>query len=503
MNNHPNEVVLCGALSQLLENGVIAVDPDYCLWKSGVYAVIDCVFSAQAKYESVVLPMLRERLPARQGMVDKEELRFSDFIADVDSFGSDKWDAYGSAVLNLQVLARRRKVEVCHDIAHFFVSRNLETMPDLRALGEPALVELVLGPLQSQIHGIGPALARYLAILFGVESQIKPDTLIIRFFDALSAWSPRAGNEGDIALIEGVMRESADQAGTTPSRLDNAIWLFMTNGGDPKSHLAETNGAIESGPVAQAQVIQGVEETGPQRFERINYENLNSRQKESYNFQKLAGELADFGFTCMLLHDDWEGADFLAVHVRGNSVLKVQLKGRLTVADKYEGKDLWIAFPHEGAWYLVEHDVLVAIVGETTPWLASQSWANGEYSSAKPSKALMHRLFNFRLSSHLPVHEADQGEVQAIEKRFHELIRHRAGHLEGFDSLQLPSLHPIMRGRIWFPIPGMYGGFNYEFEVIEGELTLQTESGSRVGGGSFQDHHISAVDCKLIRDGYL
>ena len=48
------------------------------------------------------------------------------------------------------------------------------------------------------------------------------------------------------------------------------------------------------------------------KLTHINYAELNSRQKEAYNFQKLAAALADYGFNCIKLSDDWQGADFLA-----------------------------------------------------------------------------------------------------------------------------------------------------------------------------------------------
>jgi hypothetical protein len=62
----------------------------------------------------------------------------------------------------------------------------------------------------------------------------------------------------------------------------------------------------------------------------IDYQRLNSRQKEAYNFQKISAVLADFGYCTIRLSDDWGGADFIAQHIDG-SVLKVQLKGRLYI----------------------------------------------------------------------------------------------------------------------------------------------------------------------------
>ena len=51
------------------------------------------------------------------------------------------------------------------------------------------------------------------------------------------------------------------------------------------------------------------------KFKRVEYKSLNPRQQESYNFQKVAAALADYGFTAIRLSDDWRGADFNYVRV--------------------------------------------------------------------------------------------------------------------------------------------------------------------------------------------
>ena len=134
------------------------------------------------------------------------------------------------------------------------------------------------------------------------------------------------------------------------------------------------------------------------RFERIKYSLLKPKQQEIFNFQKVAGLLADFGFNCIKLADDWHGADFLAYHKDGKDTLKVQLKGRLTIDKKYIGKELLMAFPVNDSWYLVEHDRLVEIVSKTTNWLNSDSWlVHGGYSSKSPNKTLLAGLANAKL----------------------------------------------------------------------------------------------------------
>ena len=70
-------------------------------------------------------------------------------------------------------------------------------------------------------------------------------------------------------------------------------------------------------------------------FEKIDYHSLNAKQKENFNFQKFSAAFAEYGFNCIQLTDDWNGADFLANHVDGITLLRVQLKGRLTFATKY------------------------------------------------------------------------------------------------------------------------------------------------------------------------
>ena len=126
---------------------------------------------------------------------------------------------------------------------------------------------------------------------------------------------------------------------------------------------------------------------------KIKYSELNSRQKEIYNFQKLAAILAEYGFNCIKLADDWQGADFLAYHKDGHNSLRVQLKARLTISKKYLDKELYMAFPIKNKWCLINHDDLVGLVRDNTNWLNTASWNDGgNYHSASPSKKLLEAI---------------------------------------------------------------------------------------------------------------
>ncbi|MBT1538331.1 hypothetical protein B7R78_0014770 [Ralstonia solanacearum] len=127
----------------------------------------------------------------------------------------------------------------------------------------------------------------------------------------------------------------------------------------------------------------------PGMFQKINYMQLNARQKENFNFQKVAARLADYGFNCLRLSDDWHGADFIACHIDGSTFLKVQLKGRLSIDMKYSGKDIYIAFCDADTWYIYAHDEVRDLLLAKGHMVGSKSWdAAGGYSWPYLSKEI-------------------------------------------------------------------------------------------------------------------
>lgn len=117
------------------------------------------------------------------------------------------------------------------------------------------------------------------------------------------------------------------------------------------------------------------------KFSLIKYSDLNARQKENYNYQKVAAFLADYGFVSMRLSDDWQGADFISQHINGKTLLRVQLKGRMCIDKKYIGKDLYICFCEKDSWYLVHHDEFHDWAKTNTSIFSTHSWkVNGNYS---------------------------------------------------------------------------------------------------------------------------
>lgn len=133
-------------------------------------------------------------------------------------------------------------------------------------------------------------------------------------------------------------------------------------------------------------------------LEKINYKDLNARQKEIFNFQKLSGVLAEYGYTTLKLTDDWNGADFVAVHCKTKNVLWVQLKGRMTFAKKYLNKNLHIAFRDQEAWYLAPHDSLLAEVSSIKDFQKNISWEEGVYSFPKVANKYKNILSQYKIT---------------------------------------------------------------------------------------------------------
>lgn len=98
------------------------------------------------------------------------------------------------------------------------------------------------------------------------------------------------------------------------------------------------------------------------------------------------------------MSDDWQGADFIALHISG-TVLRVQLKSRLAFSRDYEGKGLHVAFPHGDDWYLYPHDELLSKVLAATNIGHTKSWLErGGYSFGGLSADVAPLLAGYRIS---------------------------------------------------------------------------------------------------------
>jgi hypothetical protein len=139
------------------------------------------------------------------------------------------------------------------------------------------------------------------------------------------------------------------------------------------------------------------------RIARITYQKLKARQKENFNFQKVAAILAEYGFVSFRLSDDWLGADFIAHHNDGETFIKVQLKARFSLGVKYLEKNVYVAFPHKGDWYMFPHDRICkehareSNYQNTLAWLKkSQAHSKGRLTKALETMLEPYKIFPYK-----------------------------------------------------------------------------------------------------------
>ena len=105
--------------------------------------------------------------------------------------------------------------------------------------------------------------------------------------------------------------------------------------------------------------------------------------------------LAANGFNCSGLR----GIRFSATREDG-SAIAVELRTRVHIKRDNMHANLSVCFPIREEWYLLPHDSLVEIAGETTVWLETHSWrVVGEYNSANPSRTMIRRLEEFKIGA--------------------------------------------------------------------------------------------------------
>ncbi|MCW3097071.1 MAG: ADP-ribosyl-(dinitrogen reductase) hydrolase [Chthonomonadaceae bacterium] len=96
--------------------------------------------------------------------------------------------------------------------------------------------------------------------------------------------------------------------------------------------------------------------------------------------------------------------------------------------------------------------------------------------------------------------------LSKVQIHFHEVIRGRIRVLDYSDGLRLPEIEPLLEvdeAKVWFAVPGMYGGFLYWIEGEGVDVKLIAESWCRVAGGSGQRHEVTSFGSRLTAEGFV
>lgn len=148
----------------------------------------------------------------------------------------------------------------------------------------------------------------------------------------------------------------------------------------------------------------------PVRYERRNLMiKLTSDAIEVVNRNALVTVALSQGYNAYLpVYDN--GIDLILLNEATGDTKLVQLKGRWTIDAKYVGRNIWIAFPDRGEWYVAPHDEMVRLGERHT---GTESWAKGTYSKGGLSKSDRDELAQYKFGAPDKTNEqaAAQGEA--------------------------------------------------------------------------------------------
>ena len=163
---------------------------------------------------------------------------------------------------------------------------------------------------------------------------------------------------------------------------------------------------------------------------------------------------------------------------------------------------------HQAAWHGAPTDVVVELIARGALRSVTDSRGRtpyGVYLQRTKAKDSAHNAIRWlgSSSSHHPPMPTEQ--VRALDRHLAAVID---GRIRGvlFDDpqkvLRCPPvgiLHEVPEQQLWFPVPGMYGGFH----IMLRQDHLDVRSWCRVAGGSGQAHRVTDEGATLVDEGFV
>ncbi|MFD8597846.1 ankyrin repeat domain-containing protein [Kitasatospora sp. NPDC059646] len=164
------------------------------------------------------------------------------------------------------------------------------------------------------------------------------------------------------------------------------------------------------------------------------------------------------------------------------------------------GRSGWAPL-HQAAWHGAPPEVVRQLL-RAGAWRTLRA-ADGERPVDVAVRLERHELVG--LLEPAPLRPLADRSLRAMEEYLHALVRIRTADFGVKLALNLPQisvLTELPEGKVWFPVPGMYGGFSIALEDAETSPRLSVSSHCRVAGYSGQTHHITADGCALVESGW-
>ncbi len=189
-------------------------------------------------------------------------------------------------------------------------------------------------------------------------------------------------------------------------------------------------------------------------------------------------------------HDDW------------SRVFELLSKPVKWVNSIRPGGSSWHAPLHQAAWHGAEVAVVQRLI-DLGAWRTLRN-ARGE-RAVDVAERRGHRHLIRVLAPEFE-HHVPREVLLKVQAHFHAVIRGRAEHLVDEQELRLPELEPLLEldtPEMWFPVPGMAGGFTYRLAQEGTQTELFSESWCRMVNGSGQRHEITSRGSQLVDEGFV
>jgi len=208
------------------------------------------------------------------------------------------------------------------------------------------------------------------------------------------------------------------------------------------------------------------------------------------------------GVTLRTTYQDWivERRDQLADAARAGdwpAVLRqLATRDEWVNATRLGGASGYTAL-HQAAWHGAPVEIVTRLV-ELGAWRTVRAASGDRPLDIAAGRGHHHLAGALRPEIRHPLPD---GVLAALQQQLHALILERAAPQVAEYQLRLPDLAPLteLNGpAFWFPVPGMYGGFQYRLDGAE----LVVESWNRVIGGSGQTHRVTDDSIELVASGW-
>ena len=205
-------------------------DPFKNFYKSLPICILDAVFSIGVRYKSVTNTVNSYidtfGLPKTCEVESSDEHTINSFLDNIGKY--ETIEAFAKDALhNMQRTSSQNgilKAEACRDVALVCKNHGINTLKDFREYADKKSLDCDIRAVKGQSSGI---MLKYLYMLAGDESIVKPDRHVIRFIQENSDSPVKSQEEIQLVMEQATSILRNTYPKLTVRYLDNLIWDYQ------------------------------------------------------------------------------------------------------------------------------------------------------------------------------------------------------------------------------------------------------------------------------------